>query len=239
MTFTILFTLLAAVGPASANDVVPVYLSKAAGISSLSEATSALARALPDTWEVKVNDGKKRQVKTCRDFLDVIHLRFELDNPVDWPVWWQQGALCFALSALEKAKPASRSYLGWFRISKQGIGKLPPGLAMLDSPDDEDEAAAAAKACRGWRQFDPSLSVRAKGSDEASLRSDGWTGRLVLYARADIDGDGLEDLLLRRDAHATGGSAAESEVFVITQLSASGCAKVVRSMGAPDTRDLP
>jgi len=24
---------------------------------------------------------------------------------------------------------------------------------------------------------------------KATLRSDGWTGRLVLYARADIDGD--------------------------------------------------
>jgi hypothetical protein len=32
---------------------------------------------------------------------------------------------------------------------------------------------------------------------KATLRSDGWTGRLVLYARADIDGDGLEDCEFR------------------------------------------
>jgi hypothetical protein len=74
---------------------------------------------------------------------------------------------------------------------------------------------------------------------KATLRSDGWTGRLVLYARADIDGDGLEDLLVRRDGHATGGTAAEARVFVVTQLSPTGCTRVVCAMGAPDSEESP
>lgn len=239
MTFATLFFALASLEPTAAKGEVPIFLSKELGITALSDAAAALARPLADAWDVKVGGGKKRHVKTCLDFLAVSKTKFDLENPVDWPVWSEQGTRCFALDALKAAKPAKQTYLGWFRMAKPEIGKLPPGLAMLDSLDDEDEAAAAAKACRGWGKFDPSLKVRAKGIDQATLRSEGWTGQLVLYARADVDGDGLEDLLLRRDAHATGGSAALFQVFVVTQPSASACARVVRTMGASDGSDSP
>lgn len=239
MTFTTLLAVLAALGPTAGKEAVPVFLSRDLGLSAPADASAALARPLPDAWDVTVEGGKKKHVKTCLDFLAVTKTKFQLENPVDWPVWWEQGTRCFALDALKAAKPAGRSYLGWFRMSKPEIAKLPPGLAMLDGPDEEDEAAAAAKACRGWGSFDPSLKIRMKGSDEATLRSEGWTGRLVLYARADVDGDGLEDLLLRRDAHVTGGTNALSQVFVVTQSSPSGCARIVRSLGAPDSTDSP
>lgn len=239
MTHATLLVVLAALGLPAAKDDVPVFLSKEVGISALSEVGAALARPLPDAWDVKLDGGKKKHVKSCLDFLAVAKTKFELENPADWPVWWEQGALCFALDALKTAKPATRSFLGWFRMAKPEISKLPPGLAMLDGLDEEDEAAAAAKACRGWGKFDASLKIRTKTPAEATLRSDGWTGRLVLYARADIDGDGLEDLLLRRDAHATGGSAALSQVFVVTQSSLGGCSTIVRSMGGPDNTTSP
>ncbi len=129
--------------------------------------------------------------------------------------------------------------LGWFRFTKQGIAKLSPRLAWLESPDDRDDAMAAEKACRGWGSFDEALKIRLDGpdgADRAALRSDGWSGRLFLYARADIDGDGLEDLLIRRDGHASGGTAAEARIFVISQPSAARCTRVSREVGAPDER---
>lgn len=239
MFFTLLTLLLGAHGTVVAKGAVPTFLSNELGVATLADMATALARPLDDAWDVLVEGGKKRQVKTCLDFLAVNKGKFELQNPGDWPVWWSQGAPCLALDALKAAKPASRSYLGWFRISKRAIANLPAGLAMADSSDEQDEVASAAKACRGWGQFDPSLNVRAKGPDRASLRSQGWTGSLVLYARTDIDGDGLEDLLIRRDAQVRGGTAAESEVFVVTQSSPEGCPRIVRSMGAPDTTGSP
>lgn len=239
MSFALLTVMLAAVSPSAATEVVPLFLSKDLGVAALSEVTKALALPLEDVWDIQVDGGKKRQVKTCLDFLAANKGKFELESPVGWPVWWSQGAHCYALEALRAAKPASRSHLGWFRFSKQAIAKLPPGLAMLESPDEHEEAAAAAKACSGWGQFDPSLKVRVKGPDKATLRTDGWTGSMVLYARADLDGDGLEDLLIRRDAQVKGGSATASEVFVVTQSSPEGCARVVRSMGAPDAEPSP
>ncbi len=116
---------------------------------------------------------------------------------------------------------------------------MSPRLAWLESPDDRDDAMAAEKACRGWGSFDEALKIRldgADGADRAALRSDGWSGRLFLYARADIDGDGLEDLLIRRDGHASGGTAAEARIFVISQPSAARCTRVSREVAAPDER---
>ena len=236
LTFLIL---LGVQGAAAAEGPVPVFLSKELGVGDLSEVAAALDRPLNDAWVVKMAAGGKRRIKTCRDFVAVTKSRFDLPNPADWAAWWQQGAPCFALDALQGAKPAVRSHLGWFRFSKPGIKKLPPRLALLESPDELDEVAAAEKACHDWGRFDETLRVRVEAPDKATLRSDGWTGRLVLYARADIDGDGLEDLLVRRDGHATGGTAAEARVFVVTQLSPTGCTRVVRAMGAPDSEESP
>jgi hypothetical protein len=223
---------------AGAEGAIEVYLSRELGVGALSEVPAALGRPfdakLGGGWKVKMPGGPMRPIETCRDFLPVATVRFKLPNEADWGAWWYQGAHCFALDALQRAKPAVRSYLGWFQVSRKGVARLPPGMAMLIGPDDADEATEAAKACRGWGSFDGALQVRIATTDTAELRSDGWTGRLVLYARADIDGDGLEDLLIRRDAHVIGGSAAESTVFVVTQSSRTGCARVARVMGEPD-----
>jgi len=169
----------------------------------------------------------------------VTKLPFELENAVDWPVWWQQGTRCFALDALKQARPALRTNLGWFQLSKVAIAKLPARLALLQSPDELQEVAAAEKACHSWGRFDKTLKVRVQPPDGAALRSEGWSGRLTLYARADIDGDGLEDLLVRRDGQARGGTAAESRVFVVTQTSPAECPRVAREMGAPDEGEPP
>ncbi len=235
-TFLILF---GRQGAAASDGPIPIFLSKELGVRTLSDVATALDRPLDGGWVVKMAAGEKRRIRTCRDFVVVTKSRFELPNAVDWAAWWQQGAHCFALDALQGARPALRSHLGWFRFSKTGITKLPPRLALLESPDDLDEATAAERACHGWGRFDETLRIRIEAPDTAALRSDGWTGRLVLYARADIDGDGVEDLLIRRDARATGGSAVESRVFVVTQSLPTACTRVVRVMGAPDDVGSP
>jgi hypothetical protein len=235
----VLLLLIALPRAAASDGPVAVYLSKDLGVNALADVAEALDRPLDDAWVVKMATGEKRKVKTCRDFLAVAKSRFELPNAADWATWWQQGAHCFALSVLEGAKPAVQSNLGWFHFTKPGIAKLSPRLALLESPDDLDEAIAAEKACLAWGRFDETLRIKVQASDKAEIRSDGWSGRLFLYARADIDGDGQEDLLVRRDGRAIGGTAAEARVFVITQTSRAGCTRITREMGAPDSAQPP
>jgi len=212
-----------------------VTLSAELGLASLADIDEALARPMDQSWEITLADKSKRTIKSCKDLLAVAKSSFDLPTEDDWGNYWSQGARCFALDALRSAKPAPRSELGWFKLSAAGIAKLSPRLAMSVSPDGLEEAKKAETACQPWGKYDGTLKVRMeKGVDKARLRSEGWTGRLTLYARGDLDGDGLEDLLLRRDGHVAGGSASDTTVFIVTQTSPKGCTHVVRSMGSPD-----
>jgi hypothetical protein len=219
--------------PARPADQPKITWASELGVTSLADIDSALARPFEGGWEVTTEDKAKKQIKSCREFLAVARSKFDAPNEHDWNALWSQGARCFALQALKSAKAPSHSYLGWFQLSPAAIARLPPRLAMLVSPDDLEDAAKAEQACEPWRKFDETLKVSVETAERARLRSDGWTGRLTLYARADLDGDGTEDLLLRRDGHVTGGTAADSTIFIVTQTSAKGCPKVVRAMGVP------
>lgn len=132
------------------------------------------------------------------------------------------------------AKAPTQSFLSWFNFSAATIAKLSPRLDMLDSPDSVEDAEKAEKGCKRWGIYDPALKVRVQTPSKARLKTDGWSGVLILYARGDFNGDGLEDLLLRRDAHVDQGTAANSSVFVVTQTSAKGCVRVVRTMTSPN-----
>lgn len=179
-------------------------------------------------------DGGKRVIKTCQEFLVVSKGKFDAGTEQDWSTLQAVGARCLALESLKGAKPAARSFFDWFTFSSRGIGKLSPGLSMLNSPDSVIDAKRAEKACRPWSKYDPTLKVKVETADKARVRTEGWTGQLILYARADFDGDGIEDLLLRRDAHvAYGGSATDTSVFIVTQTSAKLCPHRVRTLETP------
>jgi hypothetical protein len=220
---------------ATPGDLPKISWSSGLGLTALADIDPALARPLEGEWQVTMGDKSKKRIKTCRDFLAVARSRFDVPNEHDWSALWSRGARCFALEALRSAKVPARSFLGWFHFSPAGVARLPARLAMSVGPDDLEDAAKAEQACEPWGKYDETLKVRPEGADSARLASDGWTGRLVLYAQADLDGDGIADLMFRRDGHVTGGTAADTTVFIVTQTSAKGCPTVVRTMGVPSS----
>lgn len=202
-------------------------------LKSLESIDGALAAPFPDQadWEVTFEDGTTRVIRSCTDFLAATRSRFDAGTEHDWSTLRATGSRCLALDALKAAKASRASFLEWFTFTPGGIAKLPASMGMLWDPESGRAARRAERACKPWGKYDPTLKVTVETSDRARLRSDGWSGRLVLYARADFDGDGVEDLLLRRDAHVEQGSASDSSVFVVTQTSARRCMRVVRELG--------
>jgi hypothetical protein len=186
-----------------------------------------------NAWEVTVEHGTKRQIRNCRDFLAVAKSSFDVQTEDDWSTLQAAGARCLALDALRSAKAASRTFLGWFTLSPESIARLPPSLDMPDAPESVEDAERAERACKPWGRYDHTLKVEVETGDRALLHTAGWSGRLTLYARADFNGDGIEDLMVRRDAHVDhGGTAADSTVFIVTQTSPRRCLHLVRALGA-------
>lgn len=199
-------------------------------LSSLGQIDQRLAEPLKGLPKVVVK-GKRRPVKSCAELIDVNRHQFRLDpdDNVSWKGFESETAHCFALNALKTAKPAERSYVGWFHLSPERVAKLPPDMTLYFSEDEQQEIANAAKKCQPLGAYDGSLRVHVK-NDEAQVSTDAWSGRIVLYARGDLNGDGIEDLLLLRQAQATDGTAADSTLFIVSQTSPRGCLKTIGTL---------
>jgi hypothetical protein len=103
------------------------------------------------------------------------------DDNVSWTGFEATAVRCFALAALETATPSARNYIGWFQPSQAGVGKLPAGVTMCFSQDEQEAVAKTDAACKSLADYDGGLRVQANG-DEAMVRTEGWSGRIVLYA---------------------------------------------------------
>jgi hypothetical protein len=68
-------------------------------------------------------------------------------------------------------------------------------------------------------------------ADGFDVQAGGWHGVVRYLARADFDGDGVEDLLVRRDAEADGGSFRASALFLLSQTDQDRCIHVTRVLG--------
>ena len=242
MTITALIGLAWLAAEAAAAPQVPskVSWSDDLKLTSLASIDEALAQPLQDPFDVIMQDKSTRSIKTCKDLLAVAPLKFDLppdhQADTDWDALTSVSIRCFALDALRAAKPATSSYLGWFRFSLAGVAKLPAGLAMLTGQDDDKTIAKAEKKCKPWGKYDPRLKLHVSGPDAGQVSGDGWAGGIMLYARGDLDGDGIEDMMVYRYAKLNEGSANDETVFIITQTSAKGCPHIVsrlpRSLGS-------
>jgi len=201
-------------------------------LASLSSIDEALAQPLRDSIDVVMQDQSVRTIKTCKDLLAVSKAKFDLppdhQSDIDWEALTSASIRCFALDALRAAKPATSSYVGWFRFSQAGVAKLPAGLAMPSGENEDKAIAKAEKKCKPWGKYDPRLKLHVDGTDDGQVSGDGWAGRVTVYARGDIDGDGIEDLMVYRYAKLNEGSENDETVFIITQTSEKGCPHVVR-----------
>jgi len=53
---------------------------------------------------------------------------------------------------------------------------------------------------------------------------------LVLYARGDFTGDGIEDLMFLREGKVNEGTASDSTLFIVSQTSEKACPRIVRTL---------
>jgi hypothetical protein len=193
---------------------------------------SALTGPLPDEFEVRFEGRRddRRTIRTCTDFLAIVDKPFDTDNERDWQLIWAQGLRCVALNWLKSAQPAKISLIDNFHLDRRAAESLPPQLALPVAREEVERARKAAAACQSIKILEPSTKTKVRSKTRITFEGQGWEAEVIEYARGDFDGDGFEDLLLRRDGGLKGGSYHRTNVFILTRTPKDKCLRVVREM---------
>lgn len=206
-----------------------LWWSSSLRLRTIADIGKALSAPLPDEFPVRV-DGSESSIRTCRDFLGIATKAFDTEDDADWNAIWHQGIRCLALDWLGKAKAATRTFIGEFDWSKIELSDLPPELGLPISPEQTRSVKKAGAACKSLHDVEPSARITRRKDDEITVRGAGWSGTITLLGRGDFDGDGAEDLMVKRTGGVQRGTAVQSSLFLLTKTPEHGCLHVVRQV---------
>jgi len=134
---------------------------------------------------------------------------------------------CGLLFELQRAKLPIKSFIANPRVSLANLDLLPAEILTAITEDDEKER----ERLRGKTVSEVVASKDVEKADEEALtlsyggyRQSFWEG-----ARADFNGDGIEDILVFTGGRAEGGTMGYSDYFVLTRTGPSGPLKLIQA----------
>ena len=131
---------------------------------------------------------------------------------------------------MQQAKAATSSHVAKLKWNEQVLPLLPPQLAINVSADAVRKAEAAAAKGQSWPDFDKSATASADGEDQIVVQGEGFMERLILWGRGDLNGDGVEDLLVQSLDTLTQGTYRNTRLFILTRKTAGGKLSLVRML---------
>ena len=133
-------------------------------------------------------------------------------------------AKCGAMRMLLKAQPAKKSFVRSFGFDADSLNYLPAIVNPSPSCDFLCRQFVANERRISWNKFAVSktLSVDPVSEHQLKVLTETESLTLELKARADFNGDGLEDLLLWVNAGATGGTWGTTEYYLLTRDTPDG-----------------
>lgn len=195
--------------------------------------------SLPWLDEIEVRSGATGAdnppitLTSCRDYLDVADQQvrpFEGGSPM-YSLFQARALDCQAMALTLAARPAAVSHLRTLAFDEALPDALPWQVAMITS-GAEAERIATARPQATWRQvlFEPLTEFSSCGTycgrygDPAQLQA------VMLVARGDFDGDGIEDMLLGSSDAAKGGSYRATRMLLLTRREPGDRVEVVREL---------
>jgi hypothetical protein len=164
--------------------------------------------------------GIERLVRTCREYDAALSEGFFAYTNVDikMSTWFEHQ--CGLLKALESASLPTTTFIADPRVSILDLNLMPfsffPQFGEADANPEENETYQA-------KVDDGSLVIKRIGNNLLQIQEpEGMGQQLIEVARADFNGDGVEDILLFEYCYATHGTLGYGGVRVITRLTAEG-----------------
>lgn len=157
-----------------------------------------------------------RAVDNCSDYLAAVSSGFGPATNYDGKVSGTFVHECFVLRDLQHARPAtsSREY-HWEPASPT---QLPPVL-VPGAREVTDATEQAEKRGASWKEADATLRVTTISGDQLLAEDANYFYSLDIIARADFNGDGIEDIAVYGTAQGKHGTWAEAAYFVFSPTS--------------------
>ncbi|MCP9877830.1 HNH endonuclease [Cyanobium sp. A2C-AMD] len=165
------------------------------------------------------NDGQQRYVRTCREYESALEEGYFAYSTFDMKMatWFEHQ--CGLLRSLKTAAEPTASYLSDPSVGITELALLPfsmfPRFEVTETHFDPE-------ATYQDKVDDGSLVVRKVKHNLLRIEQEQGMGQqLIEVARADFNGDGIEDILLFEYCYATHGTMGFGGIRIITRLSAN------------------
>jgi len=193
----------------------------------------ALNLPFEDTWDMHLpKTDERRRVTSCREAL-ALPRGFTPDDQSDleWYAFVTMRVRCRAIEQLGKATPARADHLGKFTLDNARLAELPAILHPLAGP--RDVVARLQKASDdgvSWKKWDGSVHVVPGYGERVGVVGKDVDCFLQVLGRGDLDGDGVEDLVLLRSGGGRRGSWRSISAFVMTRRGPGQRVEVLREL---------
>jgi hypothetical protein len=236
----ICLTALTFAGPvvAAENGPYPVWWSAELELDSLDQIEARLRRALSLDYSggfllLKGAPGNYETV-AARSCESLLRLTDEGHSAITTNDLHAQNLLlseCQAIAMLGRAKPARVSHLRDFVMSAGAPDYLPPLVNLYPSCAFICYAVEANERGIPFARFDEIERVEVRSPDSLVVWTVAWRTEMTILARGDFTADGLDDMLLMSNSHATEGSLGAANLFILTRANPD---EVLRAIGAGD-----
>jgi hypothetical protein len=193
----------------------------------------ALDLPFEDAWDTHLpKTDERRRVTSCRQAL-ALPRGFTPDDQSD-PQWYAFVTMlvrCRVVEQLGRAIPARADHLGKFTLDNARLGELPAILHPLGGPSAA--VARLQKASRdgvSWKKWDASVHVVPGHGERVGVVGKDVDCFLQILGRGDLDGDGIEDVVLLRSGGGRRGTWNSITAFVVTRRGPGQRVEVLREI---------
>lgn len=146
----------------------------------------------------------------------------------DWQVYRRRVVACRIVVAIQSANPAKVDHLGAFALDQARLKEIPAALIPTPSPREEEQLKSASARGVSWKAWDRKVRVTGKSDGPVTVTgTDTWSS-LVVQGRGDVDGDGIEDVVLLRWGGLKEGTWRSAAGFVLTRRSSRGRVELIK-----------